>query len=284
MSGAKQMINKLSRRVFQSVIGDRTKRRAIAFAIYMKDAKPASVIKDGTDEELARITNLDPRTCKKYIDLLHKMRLLSKKSKNGHDYLVFKPLREGKKKNRWKAGYHTPKHQDVLQGNYDNSSIRTIEIHLQALFICEVQRRKDYVQQNISTKQDPRSLREYKKALKICRVRGWNSFFDDGISYEYIRRALHCSPNTVSEIIRYGETAGLFTVTRYDPEVVYFGVDQAREAVDYLDVKWSWSTDDVVILQRANTFTLAENKNKDKNKNKNKKALGIPRVRRCRNR
>ena len=37
-------MNRLSRRLFQYVIGDRKRRRAVAFAILMKNRKPASVV------------------------------------------------------------------------------------------------------------------------------------------------------------------------------------------------------------------------------------------------
>ena len=173
--------------------------------------------------------------------------------------MVFKPLKEGKKKNRWRPGYHTPKHKDVMLGDYDVTSIKAIEKHLKALQVCEIQRQKDYAKQSISTKQNPKNLRDYKKADKICRARGWNSsYVDNGISYKYISAKLHCSPNTVSETIQYGEKVGLFKVTRYDPKIVFFGVDQAREAAEYLDEKWTWCTDDVVIRQRANTYSLCD--------------------------
>ncbi len=266
-------IRRLSRNIFKNAIGNRNKRRAISFAIFMKAVKPTSVVKDWTPKELSNLTHLDPRTCKKYVDLLREMQLVSEHTKEGHRYLVFEPLKEGKKKNKWNSGYHTSKYHNVMLGDYDTTSIKDIDIHLQALFICEVQRRKDYIQQIVSATQTPKSLRELKRAKRVCKDRGWNSFIDEGISFRYICKALNCSPNSVSKIIRYGERVGLFTVKRSEPEVVFFGIGRAREAAEYLDEKWSWCMNNVVVLQRANIFTL-----KDQKKPKKLKDPGTPRT------
>ena len=249
-------LQRLSRKIFRYVIGDMAKRRAIAFAIYMKNAKPASVVKDWTWMELARITNLDRKTCKKYIACLKEMNLVREYSKNGHSYMVFEPLKARKKKRG--NSYRSPKNKDVMLGSFDRTSIRAIDLHLKALDICEIQRRKNFIRQCISAKQDPKNSREYKRAERKCRACGWDRFSDDGISFEYLRRKWHCSPNIVSETISYGEKERLFEVTRYDPEIVYFGVDQAREAAEYIDRNWTWCTDDVVVYQHANTYNLCE--------------------------
>ena len=250
-------INRLSRRLFQYVVGDRKRSRAISFAILMKNRKPASVVKDWSYKGLARISELAPGTCKTYVHILLEMGLVSMSTYNGHSYLCFNNLKAHKKTNRGKTGYHTPKNKDIDLGNYDATSVKTIEMTLKALTIVEIQRRKDYAQQCISAKQNPRNLPEYKKAEKICRARGWDSsFVDNGISYNHIRRQLNCSPNTVNATIQYGEKNGLFTVSRFDPELIYHCPGQAREAVQYLDISYSWCTDDNVYYQPANRFSL----------------------------
>lgn len=250
-------MNRLSRRLFQYVISDRKRRRAVAFAILMKNRKPASVVKDWSYKGLARISGLAPGTCKNYVHILLEMDLVSMSIHKGHKYLYIGKLKAQKKKNRGKVGYHTPKHKDIDLGNYDATSVKTIEMTLKALTIVEIQRQKDYAQQCISAKQNPRNLPEYKKAEKICRARGWDSsFVDNGISYNRIRRQLNCSPNTVSSTIQYGEKNGLFTVTRSEPELVYHCPGHAREAVQYLDISYSWCTNDNVYYQPANRFRL----------------------------
>ena len=250
------LLNRISRNLFQEVIGDRNKRKAIAYAIYMKDLKQTSVVKDWSYRRLAREAGLATATCKKYVHLLREMKLVSMRSYKGHNYLTFKKLKEHKKKNRWNSGYHTPKHKDVKLGNYSPTSIKAIEGHLEALLICEVQRQKDYVQQSISTAQNPKNHLEYKKAKKICCARGWSSFNDSGISYKYMCNALNSSPNTVSSTIKYGEKVGLFTVTRSAPQIVFYGPGEARIAAEYLDEKYSYCTDNAIYYQPANKFTL----------------------------
>ena len=248
---------KLCRTTFHSVEDERRERKAIAFAILMKNRKPSSVVKDWSYKGLARISGLAPGTCNTYVHILKEMGLVSMSIHKGHKYLYFGKLKAQKKKNRGKVGYHTPKHKDIDLGNYDATSVKTIEMTLKALAIVEIQRQKDYAQQCISAKQNPRNLQEYKKAEKICRARGWDSsFVDNGISYNHIRRQLNCSPNTVSATIQYGEKNGLFTVTRCEPELVYHCPGHAKEAVQYLDISYSWCTDDNVYYQPANKFSL----------------------------
>ena len=252
-----ERINRLSRRLFQYVIGDRKRRRAVAFAILMKNRKPASVVKDWSYKGLARVSGLAPGTCRSYVHILMEMGLVSMSIHKGHQYLYFDKLKAQKRKNRGKTGYHTPKHKDIDLGNYDAASVKTIEMTLKALAIVEIQRRKDYAQQCISAKQNPRNLPEYKKTEKICRARGWDGpFVDNGISYKRICRQLNCSPNTVSATIQYGEETRLFTVTRSEPMIVFRGSGLARQAAKYLEEPYSWFTDNVVYYQPANKYVL----------------------------
>ena len=249
-------LNKISRTLYEDVIGNAPRRRAVAFAIYMKNCCPTSVVKDWSYKKLARITGLNPKTCKKYVGILREMKLARITSNKGHNYLFFKKLKEPKKKNRWNVGYHSPKYKDVVLGRYTTDSIKIIETHLRALCICEVQRRKDYARQSISTTQDPKNLKEFKRARKVCRARGWESFSDNGISYKYINSRLHCSPNTTSATIKYGEDIGLYTVTRSVRRSIFYRKGEARLAAKYIDERYSWYTNDTIYYQPANIYKL----------------------------
>ena len=110
-------MNRLSRRLFQYVIGDRKRRRAVAFAILMKNRKPASVVKDWSYKGLARVSGLAPGTCRTYVHILMEMGLVSMSIHKGHQYLYFDKLKAQKRKNRGKTGYHTPKHKDIDQND-----------------------------------------------------------------------------------------------------------------------------------------------------------------------
>ena len=253
------MINKLSRNLFYEVIGVPTKRRALSFAIMMKNLKPTSVVKDWSYRLLARESGLAPGTCKKYIGLLQEMELVSIRSYHGHKYLTFKKLKEAKKKNKRNRRYHTARRRDISLGKYDTTSIKIIEKHLAALYIWEIQSHKDYCRQSISTKQNPKNPHEYKRALKICRTRGWDNidrFDDNGISFKYLCKSLHASPNTVSAIISYGESINLFTVKRSSRMPAFYGPGNARQAAKYMDEPHSWSTDDTVFYQQPNRFVI----------------------------
>ena len=252
-------INRLSRILFNEIIGVPTERRAIAFAILMKNLKPSSVVKDWSYRLLSRESGLAQDTCRKYIRLLKEMKLVSIHSYQGHKYLIFKKLKEHKKKNRRNGGYHTPKNQDVMLRKYDPTSFKSIEKELKALYIRETQSHKDYCRQSICAYRNPKSTREYKKAQKICRARGWDKFDkynDYGISYKYLCKGLHASPNTVSATIKYGEIAGMFSVARSTPIPIFYGPGEAKQAAEYLDEPYSWSDRDFVYYQPANRYTV----------------------------
>lgn len=82
-------------------------------------------------------------------------------------------------------------------------SVKTVEEGLLAMFIVEVQLKKNYVSQLVAKLKNPKNLEEYKRAKRICKWRGYTKFIDNGISYGYIAKKLGIQLNKVSAIIKY---------------------------------------------------------------------------------
>lgn len=239
------MIKKLARKTFNEIVGNRDYRKAVAFAIFLKNKKPASVIKDFTYRELSRITGASPNTCKKRVETIILLGLAEITEQNNHRYLSLGKLRQGvvliRKKKRGKdCGFKAwqPRHVDVDLGQICTQTLKEIERGLMALRIDEYARRKEYVKQLVNLAHNPKPFtpkREVKRAQKLCNKCGYgDTFTDAGLSYKKIAGWLHCSPNTVREIIALGESLEMFEVIRRGWELVkYVGGFSAKFAISY---------------------------------------------------
>ena len=203
----------LAKDIYFSALASK-KLKAIAFAIFVKASKPASVLKDMSYRQIADLTRLSHETCRRRIAVLRTMKLVEVQSKNSHHYFFFKPLRAKKKKNRHSVGFHYPKHSDIDISKLDTSSVTSIEQGLMALCPVEIQIKKELARQLVKAKQKPRNASDYKKASRICSRCGYDSFDDDGISYKHIASILHCSYSTVSKVIQYGVKNHFFKVIK----------------------------------------------------------------------
>lgn len=213
------MIAKVSRNLYNSYLALPQYRRALAFAILIKSRHPASVIPHWSYRELARISGKSVGFCKKAVGLLREMHLIREERYGNRPYLVFKKLREPKKKNRHSPGFHTPRHKDIDISRLDCSSLVSIERGLCSLLIVEIQKRKDWVYQLISTKQCPANAKDYSKAKAVCRKRGYEGFSESGLSYLCISRKLKCGRSTVTKVIAEGESRGLFQKTKHPARI-----------------------------------------------------------------
>ena len=228
------MVQRIARQLFRNVVGVPELRKALAFAIYVKNHKQASVIKDWTYRELSRLTNLSPTTCKKRIDDLISLRIVTKWEYRGHRYMRFGKLSQGivhTKKRIWQ-----PQTADIRIQEYD--SIKETEKALMALVIVEDTNRKDHIRQLIKLAYDPApftSEKKVKRAKIKCNKCGYGKVFvDGGLSYRRITKWLHCGPNKVKEIIGFGESTEMFVAHRRPWVLVeYIGNYSAKDALTF---------------------------------------------------
>lgn len=254
------MLQRLSRKILSKVVGVPDYRKAVAFAIFVKSKRPASVLKDWSYRELSRLTSLSPNTCKKRVSCLESLGLVTRESKGGHTYLRFGQLKRGAvrlKKRTWR-----PKNADVKIGLFSGESIKDIERGLMSLVIVEDCCRKDYVRQLTSLAHNPSrsvKIRRFKRAKAICSKRGYGKFFQDfGLSYRRIRQWLQCGPSRVKEIICFGESTGMFVAHRSDFVFLKYVPHGAKSAVEYMQQSVDFpifATTNNVYYRPANRFT-----------------------------
>ena len=259
------MLSKVARTYFKDAVDDTQRRKALAFAIFLKNKNRTSVFKDWTLRGLAKDAGVAPGTAKKRLDVLREMKLIRYEQFNGHSYLVFKKIRKRKIKNIKNDRYHTPLHSDVSLEKVDMSSVASIEKHLMSLHIMERTARVEYTKRLISLATAPPPFtreKKVKKARAYWRKRGIENippFKEYGYSYRRIARELHCGPQTVKYIIALGESQEMFIAHKSELVLVkYIGGYSAKYALPYFkkDYPTAFATSNNIYIRPAMTFSL----------------------------
>lgn len=250
------MANRVSRSLFYRCVGIPEERKALAFALFIKNARPASVIKGWNYRVLANISGLTEGTCKRRVRTLLDMDLVSIKEKGGTPYIYFKPLRTRALINRL-TGKHLPVGKfDIRLPRLNDLSVKQIERDLMSMLIVEVQRRKDFVGQRVDSMVNPTDIRQYRKGKRYCDRRGYKGFYDAGFSYKGIAGRLHCGLNTVADIIKNGERRGLFSVLRSRPVRQYCGCQNGQFAAEVSVGIYDYYHNQYLYYQPANRFVI----------------------------
>lgn len=248
------MIQKLKRETFNRVIGDKGLRKALAFAIWVKDNKPASVIKGWSYTKLSEITGCSRATCKNRITALRELGLVSEGEKNGVRYLHFLPLRAKKLQSKL-GNWYSPKRLDIHIGKIDRTSVKTIELGLCAMLIVEIQTRKNYVRQVIRNKDKARKVRDIKRARRICSDRGWTRYVEYGISMKSVARRLGCGVSKAASAVENGEANFMFVKQKWAAKHLFVGHGLAKDALGSLE-GFHYATRNNLYRQPANTYAL----------------------------
>ena len=261
------MLTKVARTYFNDAVVDSQRRKALAFAIFLKNKNVTSVFKDWTIRSIARDAGVATGTAKKRLDTLRKMHLIRIENTGGHSYLTFKKLRRQKIKNKKNDKYHTPDNLDVKISVCADWSLKVIEKYLMALDIHEHTRKVEYTKRLIKLAKDPAKFaktREHKRAKAIFRKRGIADipdFKDYGYSYRRIAKRLHCGSNTVSFIVSMGESLELFQVHRNEMVLIkHIGNNEAKFALPYFKDEHhnAFATPNNIYYRPANRFSLFE--------------------------
>lgn len=258
------MLERLARNTLLAVKGNALCRKALAFAILVKDHNTTSTFKDWSYRDIAKAGGVSPNTAKRYVTILRKLHLAASFQKDGHSYLVFKKLRRSKIKNHKNHLYHTPKSADIALSELDRSSVGTIEKGLAALCVKNTQVQKDHIKRLIKVAYNPSKhdgIKSVRRARAVCRKRGWSAFTDNGISYRGLARTFKCSFNTVKKIIAVGESLGMFWVEKRPLVLVkYIGGKAAKFALPYFKDEYptAFATANNIYIQPSLVFHLFE--------------------------
>ena len=263
------MLAKVARTYFNDAVVDIQRRKALAFAIYLKNKNTTSVFKDWTIRSIARDAGIAPGTAKVRLDLLRKMHLVRIENHGGHSYLIFKKLRRQKIKNKKNDKYHTPVHLDVAISIQEDWGVRDIERYLMALDIQEHARKTEYIKRltelGTAPKQFTKTAKHKNAKVKLeryWRKRGYDTiqpFVDHGYSYRRIQRKLHCGPQTAKNIIALGESLELFEAHRHQMVLLrYVGRNAARYELHNARYEYpnAFATSNNIFYVPVTTFSL----------------------------
>ena len=215
---------KISRKIYNDCIFDADARKALALLIFVKSKKKTGVIANYTHDKLVKLTggNISKSTIKKRIKKLAEMELVQRVGNNLHFVRI-----------------RAPKSNINIQ-KLDTTSVKTIELGLKALYIVEIQNRKEYVKQRFNRAKElerkpfltKKEFKEFIKERKFCTQCGFTHFEDNGISVKKIAKDLKVSNQEVLKIIKYGEKQKMFIRKKLISQQ-YGEVENASAYVNY---------------------------------------------------
>lgn len=259
------MITKVSRTIFYDAVVDPTRRKALAFAIVVKNRNATSTFKDWSIRDLARCAGVAPNTAKERLDTLGKMHLVRYEENGGHRYLIFEKLRKRKIRNKHNDLFHTPRHLDVELAPSECGNVQSTEKYLIALEMYEHTKRVEYEKRLISLGTNPSpsdSQKDVRRAKRIWRKRGVKDippYKEYGYSFRRIARKLHVGYKKIKDAICIGESLEMFFVTK--PELVlvkYVGNGRAKHALPYFQDEFpnAFATFNNIYYQPPMVFSL----------------------------
>lgn len=235
-------------------VADAETRKALAFAIFIKQNNETSVVKGWSYKELAAISELSINTCRKRVAKLREMNLVAEFHRGATNYLKFRCLRHPAVKTQ-QGNTRRFDFLDADISRLDFSSVKTIELGLRAMVIYEIQKQKDWYGQVAFRGRMPKGVARLIR--KKLRGRGLQTISDNGLSYTTIAKRTGASRNTVTTIIEHGERLLLFRKAKQERRQVYAGYGLGARAAE--SVACSYSTLSNLYIQPANKFRLCLN-------------------------
>lgn len=233
-------MKKISRKLFNDNLSDTRAIKALALLIFVKTKFKASVVPDFSYYKLSKITGMHIDTVKKRIESLREMNLVAKEGKYGQ-HLRFNKVRAKK--------------SNINFSRINKKSVKSIETGLRAMFVQEKICQKNYVKQLMESGDNPKTLKEKKKADEIIAKRGYTGFVDNGISYRYMAKKMKVGLNKVSEIIKYAETNKI--VLKHKHIELYARIEgNAKNIVSMLGEENMFATKNNVYRVGCNTYSL----------------------------
>lgn len=243
-------MKRIGKYIFNMAARSTNARKALELYLFVKNVYKTSTIPNFTYKELSNKTGLCFSSLKKRIGILKQAGLVERTGKN-KQHLLFKSARK--------------KRNNIRIDQIDLSSIKEIGKGLCALFIVEIQCRKEYIKQLLNIYHACRENEylcrryNYKKIERKVRKRGLLNckFQDNGISYNYISKALKIGFNKVSEAIKYAERHNMLMVERKRIVQLCHAKGNGHAIVKYAsDSKNIFATNNNVYIMLANRYHL----------------------------
>lgn len=239
----------LSRKLFNETIRSSKGRKAVELYLFVKERYASSTIPNFTYKKLSEATGLCYTTLKKRIETLKQLDLIEYVGKK-KQHLLFKNAKARK--------------SNVNVGVLDKNSIGSISIGLLALFLVEVQKRKDYIRQLLTKKENAKKGDDISSLCREIRKRGLfgRKYVDNGISYKYIAKKLSISFSKVNSLINHAVERGMLTVEKH-VERIFSAKHTGKSgffAFKFIEGRKNcFATEKGIYQVKANSYLLNEN-------------------------
>lgn len=214
--------------------------KSLALALYVKKKVASSTINDFSYNKLANLTGLHINTLKKRVSYLKSIGLAKLVSGK---HLVFCSLASSSKH----------RNIDITKIVYD--SVKDVEKCLYALFVVEIQKRKDFVKHTLQSAHNPKNIKEMKKAKEICRRYGYydKEFKDFGISYKTIAKKLGVCLQKAFSIVEYAIEHLFLAKANNFVQVYCKGIGMMQK---YVENNFTFCTQNNIYYIYANTYKV----------------------------
>jgi DNA-binding MarR family transcriptional regulator len=232
----------LRRNIFNAIPDDKQYVKALALAIFIKRTYKSSMVTNYSIYKLHLLTGLHASTLSKRLRTLKQLGFIEYVGKN-REHLVIKSM----------SSHNKNRNIDISNIIFDD--VKTIEKSLLALVVVEIQKRKNFAKQIINTLANPKDVKEYKNAKRLCRLFGWgHKYNENGISYKRIAKEMGVSIQKAVGIIKFAVAKEFLNVRHRQMQKYCRGIGSM---VKHLDLKgYTFCTKDNIYVILANEYSL----------------------------
>ena len=237
-------MNQLRRHIFYNSRGNANMIKALALAVYIKHNVVSSTITNYTTNKLRNLTGLSYSAITKRMNTLKQLGFV-KFVGNNNQHLVISNMTS-----------HC-KHRNIDLSKCVVNSVKDIEKSLYAMFILEIQKRKDFVKHTIQSVNNPSNLDEHKRARQICKRYGYDREFKEyGISYKTIAKKLGVCLQKAFEIVKFAIVNNMIVKYKHCKQIYVKGIKNAQKFCDFNDVTFVTTNNAYKVY--ANSYAIVE--------------------------
>ena len=133
--------------------------------------------------------------------------------------------------------------------------LKHIEKVVRQFLVVKINLNKAFAKHNQDTLNNPRNLKEFRKARRISRFYGYGNkpYVENGLSYDGIAKKLGVSRKTAVKVVKSCVEDGLLTKTRNFEQIFHKGkVAKGKERYGF----FTFSTKNNAYIVHANTYSL----------------------------
>lgn len=237
-------MNQLRRYIFYNSRGNANMIKALALAVYIKHNVVSSTITNYTTNKLRNLTGLSYSAITKRINTLKQLGFIKFVGRNNQHLVI---------------GNMTShcKHRNIDLSKCVVNSVKDIEKSLYAMFMLEIQKRKDFVKHTIQSVNNPSNLEEHKKARQISKRYGYDREFKEyGISYKTIAKKLGVCLQKAFEIVKFAIVNNMIVKYKHCKQLYVKGIKNAQKFCDFNDV--TFFTNNNAYKVYANSYELVD--------------------------